>query len=172
MKEWGVNTKKSRMTLLFCLLVGLGLACAERELSPEEQVRLRIHELEECVRKRELSELKAAVSETYHDSRGQDKKAIEGLLAYWFLQNQQTYVLTRMVSVEVQASGAVHTDFFAVLAGSPVLGFEDLAKLQGDIFRFQIEWVREGEVWNLVEADWHFATQDDLRAFWDEEGAE
>ncbi len=164
--------KRNRIAVLLFLFVSLGLACSKQELSPEAQVRLRIRELEECVRKRELSKLKAAVSERYRDSREQDKKAIEGLLAYWFLQNQKTYVLTRMVSIEAQESGAVHTDFFAVLAGSPVASFEELSKLQGDFFRFEIKWVREDEIWNVVEADWRFATPDDLRAFWEEDAEE
>ena len=167
-----INTSLSRS--LFCVFLAASLfaACAKPELSPEEQVRLRIHELEELVRKGELSKLKEAVSEVYQDSRGQDKEAMDGLLTYWFLKNKKSYVLTRMVSVTVQEPNLVHTDFFAVLAGSPVVGLEDLSKLQGDIFRFEILWLLEGETWNLVEADWHFATQEDLQAFWGDEEVE
>lgn len=159
----------NRCRIYFCLLLLLGCVggCARKEIPPTEQVRLRIRELEVVARKQEVSKLKAAVSETYRDSRGQDKKAIEGVLTYWFLRNQKTYVLTRVVEIsEQEDTGRVHSDFFAILAGSPIASFKDLSQVHSDIFRFEMVWALEGENWNVVEADWRSVTQEDLRAFW------
>lgn len=161
-----MNINKCRIYLSLLLLLGCILSCARKEIPPTEQVRLRIRELEVAARKRELSKLKNAVSEAYQDTHGQDKKAIEGTLTYWFFQNQKTYVLTRIVELSEQDTGHVRSDFFAILAGSPIASFKDLSQVHSDIFRFEIEWALEGEDWNVVEADWRFVTQEDLRAFW------
>ncbi len=157
---------------LVILIIALGfLSGCKEELTPEEQVRIRIGELEANVREGDLSELKKAISENYIDKQGRDRKAMESLLTYWFLRNKQSYVVTQVVQVDTLDPGRVRTDSLAVLAGSPIPAFEDLSKVHGDFFRFDIGWILEGDVWRISDATWRFAQKEDLQSLWKREGS-
>ena len=59
---FSVDTNLSRWLCALLLVLSCLAGCAKQELSFEEQVRLRIRELEACVQRSELAELKEAVS--------------------------------------------------------------------------------------------------------------
>ena len=60
-------------------------ACSSGD-SPEAQVRALLAQGEAAAEKKESAVLRHMVSEKYSDSQGQDKKAIDAILRYYFLR--------------------------------------------------------------------------------------
>ena len=79
--------------------------CACSSETPEDRVRSVIEQAESAVENRELKPLMRLFSESYSDSRGNDKRAIEGLLRFSFAQYDSIHVLSRIRSLQVTGVG-------------------------------------------------------------------
>ncbi len=108
--------------------------------------------------------MKEHVSEAYADAQGNDKRAIAQLVAFHLLRNQSVYLLTRVVSVAIEAPGQGSAEVLVAMAGTPIAGPEALVGLRADLYRFDLRLAEEpGGEWRVRSAEWRPAAVDDFR---------
>jgi hypothetical protein len=97
------------------------------------------------------------ISEKYSDSQGQDKKAVEAMLRYYFLRNQTIHLFTRIRQISFPQPDVAQADVMVAMAGQPISGAEDLERLRADLHRFEITLARENGEWKVIRAEWRRA---------------
>lgn len=108
--------------------------------------------------------LRAVVSEKYADEHGQDKRAIEALLRFYFLRHQTIHLLTRVESVALPQPGRAQAVLYVAMAGTPLQEPSELSRLAADLHRFELEFVEEAGEWRLARANWRRAELTDFLA--------
>ncbi|BAV34417.1 hypothetical protein SCL_2128 [Sulfuricaulis limicola] len=132
-------------------------ACSSERDSPEAQVRALLAQGEAAAEKKESGVLRQMVSEKYADSQGQDKKAIDAILRYYFLRNQSIHLFTRIRLINFPQPGVAQADVMVAMAGQPISGAEELERLRADLHRFEITLARENGEWKVIRAEWRRA---------------
>jgi hypothetical protein len=144
--------------LIFLLaVVSFSGACSPGRDSPEAQVRALLAQGEAAAEKKESGVLRQLISEKYSDSQGQDKKAVEAMLRYYFLRNQSIHLLTRIRQISFPQPDVAQADVMVAMAGQPISGAEELERLRADLHRFEITLARESGEWKVIRAEWRRA---------------
>jgi hypothetical protein len=97
------------------------------------------------------------ISEKYSDSQGQDKKAVDALLRYYFLRNQSIHLFTRIRQIGFPQPDLAQADVMVAMAGQPISDAEELERLRADLHRFEITLARENGEWKVIRAEWRRA---------------
>lgn len=139
--------------MAFAFLAG---ACSSGD-SPEAQVRALLAQGEAAAEKKETGVLRQMVSEKYSDSQGQDKKAVEAMLRYYFLRNQSIHLFTRIRQISFPQPDLAQADVMVAMAGQPISDAEELERLRADLHRFEITLARENDEWKVTRAEWRRA---------------
>lgn len=140
----------------------LFVSCSSKENSPEAQIRALIEQAQSATEKKDAGALRRLVSEKYSDSQGQDKKAIEAILRYYFLRNESIHLLTRVQEISFSQSDIAHTVVVVAMAGQPIPVAEQLERVRADLHRFEITWARENRQWRVIRAEWRRAEFSDF----------
>lgn len=155
--------RPNRPALLAMLAAASLSACAAEPDSPEAQVRALLQRAEAAAEEKDAGALKQMVSESYGDDSGRDRQAIAGLLTFYFLRNQSIYLLTRVGKIEFPEPARARTTVLVAMAGTPIPGIEELARIRADLYRFDFSLGDEGSGdWKVTRADWRRATADDF----------
>lgn len=143
-----------------CLLLG----CPADQDSPQAQVRSLIERAQAAAEQKNTKLLREMVSADYADERGHDKRAVESLVRYYFLQHQSIHVFTRIEDIQLDAStDGVRATLFAAMAGQRIDSADALSGLRADLYRFELDFVKDpGGQWQVIRADWRGATIDDF----------
>lgn len=132
-------------------------ACSSERDSPEAQVRALLAQGEAAAEKKESGVLRQLISEKYSDSQGQDKKAVEAILRYYFLRNQSIHLFTRIRQINFPQPDLAQADVMVAMAGQPISDAEELERLRADLHRFEITLAREDGEWKVMRAEWRRA---------------
>lgn len=124
---------------------------------PEAQLRALIERSETAAEKKETTVLRQSISEKYSDSQGQDKKALEALLRYYFLRNESIHLLTRIQQISFPEPELAQAIVMVAMAGQPIRDAGELERLRADLHRFELSFARENGEWKLTRADWRRA---------------
>ena len=95
----------------FCL--PLLVSCSPAGDSPETQVRTLLERGETAAEKRQTGELRQMISEKYSDSQGQDKRAIEAILRYYFLRHESIHLFVRIQSIAFPQPAQAQASFWS-----------------------------------------------------------
>lgn len=131
-------------------------ACSSGD-SPEARVRALLAQGEAAAEKKESGVLRQLISEKYSDSQGQDKKAVEAILRYYFLRNQSIHLFTRIRQINFPQPDLALADVMVAMAGQPISDAEELERLRADLHRFEITLARENGEWKVTRAEWRRA---------------
>jgi hypothetical protein len=143
----------------FCLLFA---SCSSTEDSPDAQVRMFLKRGESAAENRETGVLRNMISEKYSDSEGQDKRAIEALLRYYFLRNESIHLFTRIQSIAFPQPVRAQAIVLVAMAGQPIAGTQELEHLHADLHRFEITLASENKEWKVIRAEWRRAEPGDF----------
>jgi len=132
-------------------------ACSSGRDSPEAQVRALLARGEAAAEKKESGVLRQMISEKYSDSQGQDKKAVEAVLRYYFLRNQSIHLFTRIRQISFPQPDLAQADVMVAMTGQPISDAEELERLRADLHRFEITLARESGEWKVMRAEWRRA---------------
>ena len=139
------------------------LACGGEELSPEEQIRARLAEIERLAEAGEVAGVKEFISERYADPAGNDRRALAAWLTFQRMQHRNLYVWSRIRSVELVTPEQASVVVVAGMAASPVSGPADLARMRADVYEIDLDLVDEGGgEWRVVSASWRPTRPTDL----------
>jgi hypothetical protein len=132
-------------------------ACSSGRDSPEAQVRALLVQGEAAAEKKESGVLRQLISEKYSDSQGQDKKAVEAVLRFYFLRNQSIHLFTRIRQISLPQPDLAQADLMVAMAGQPITDTEQLERLRADLHHFEITLARENGEWKVTRAEWRRA---------------
>lgn len=153
-----------RQLLPWALVLSLTLlaaACGPGD-SPEEQVRQYVAAAEEAVETRSLNDLKELIAESYQDGEGRTRRDIVAVAARYLYANKNIHVLTRMAELTFPAPEEARLVVYAALTGQNVSDLDALLNMQADLYRFDLELVRQEKTWRLQKADWRPAKGEDF----------
>jgi hypothetical protein len=147
---------RSAWIIILTILLSIA-ACSSGKDSPVAQVRALITQAELVAEKKDSGTLRRLVSEKYSDSQGQDKKAIEAILRYYFLRNETIHLFTRVQQIAIPQPEIAQAIVMVAMASQPIAGAEELKRLRADLHRFDITLARENGEWKVTRAEWRRA---------------
>ena len=156
----GKQTVLFVMAWAFCL--PLLVACSPHEDSPETQVRTLLKRGEMAAEKKQSGVLRQMISEKYSDSQGQDRRAIEAILRYYFLRHESIHLFMRVQSIAFPQPAQAQAIVLVAMAGQPIAGAEELERLRADLHRFEITLAGENKEWKVIRAEWRRAEPGDF----------
>ncbi|HYA37291.1 MAG TPA: hypothetical protein VEI74_03345 [Candidatus Methylomirabilis sp.] len=154
-----------RRAILFAALAATSLlpvSCSSAKDTPEAQVRALIARAETAAEQKDLAALRSMISDKYADSEGQDKKAIEAVLRFYFLRNQSIHLFTRIQAITFPEPSRARAVALVAMAGRPIKGEQELERLHADLNRFVVTLARENTEWRVVTAEWRRAEAGDF----------
>lgn len=140
----------------------LSVSCSRNSETPEAQVRSLIELSAAAAEKKEIRALRDTISEKYSDSHGQDKKAIESILRFYFLRNESIHLLTRIQSITVTEPKQAQAILFVAMAGTPIANSLELENIRASLHRFEITFFQYDSKWRVVRAEWRRAELGDF----------
>jgi hypothetical protein len=151
------------VTGIVAAAIGLSAAACKKPLSPEQQVRAAIAEAEQAAADKDLKRLGALVAEHYADPDGNDRTAVLNVLRLQFLRAGSVHLFVRVSHVELPGPDQARAVVYVALASVPVPSPDDLVRLNADLYRFELQFEREGKTgWRVLSARWSQARPEDL----------
>lgn len=139
------------------------VCCRADPQDPEAQIRSLLSRSEAAASEKDLATVKDAISELYADDSGHDKQAIAALVGFNFLRNDSIHLLTRVLQIELLDPTHAEASVLVAMAGQPIPGGRELAKLRASIYRFDFSLCDEGSGgWRVTSARWQRARREDL----------
>lgn len=116
------------------------------------ELRALIDDAEAAAEARQTGFFRNLISEDYVDRRGQRRDEVINLLRGYFLVNATVEVVNRIETIELlgddAATVALQTAVIGRGQGSSVLAVD------GELFRIELELVKEGSEWRIIGAEW------------------
>ena len=151
------------LVLILSLSFLVMLSCCSKSDSPEDMIRKIIKRAEAAAEERDVGVFKEIISVNYTDKAKHDKKAILGILMYYFLRNRSIHLFTRITDVEFPHPEKAEVTMFVAMAGRPITHAEELLLIRADFHRFDITFADEGNNdWKVIRAGWRRAERDDF----------
>jgi hypothetical protein len=139
------------------------LSCGGDPLSPEEQVRTVIEDLERAAEEGDVSAFKGVISESYQDERGFDKRDLAAYVTFHVMRHSHRRFFARVRSVEIRDRGRAEVVVVAAISGRDVSGLEELSALNADVYKIDMDLDDEGDGdWRVVWAQWRRTAATDL----------
>ncbi|MDJ0758326.1 MAG: hypothetical protein QNJ19_02965 [Woeseiaceae bacterium] len=136
------------------LIVWLAVLCLAGCGGPpqdaEAEIRSWLKAGEQAAEDKDRRALMKMVAPGYTDSRGNDRRAVEGILRFYFLRQSSVALLTKVDSLEVFDGTAAEVRMTVGMAGGndAPLGFS------ADAYRFALELELIDDEWQLISARW------------------
>mgnify|MGYP001244298782 CR=1 FL=1 len=139
------------LTLALSLLV---VPACTREDDPEQRVRAFVERVAASAEARAWGDFDGYLTDDYRDTQGLTRKEALGVLTRYILAHRSIHVFQRVRSIEIRDRHHARVVVLAALAGSPVSGPDDLARLSADLYRFELELTDEGDGFKVASAAW------------------
>ncbi|WP_153067015.1 hypothetical protein [Steroidobacter cummioxidans] len=134
-------------TIIFIALAALA-ACGDQN-SPEQQVRAAIGKMERAAENRDVSGLKAHLSEEYRDSNGMGAEEAARYMRGYFIANQSIHLLTRIEELTFPTDGEARAQVLVGMLGRDASA-TDRWDLAADLHTFRIDLRREDDAWKVI----------------------
>ena len=145
------------------LIIALVLSgCSSDPGSPDQQIRALVAQAQTAAEARDLGELRGLIAEDYRDGQGNDQKAVENLLRFYLLRNQSVHLFTRIRDLQVTSPDQATLSVAAAMAGRAITNPGELAGLNANLYRFDLELIRQAGAWRVRGASWEPARLDDF----------
>lgn len=141
-------------TLILALALALIGGCAGDQ-TPEQRVRAFIDQVAASAEARAWGDFDGYLAEDYEDARGLSRREVLAILTRYILAHRNIHVFQRVREIEVRDPRHARAVVLAALAGSPVAGPEDLARLAADLYRFEVELADDGDGFRVTKGAWH-----------------
>lgn len=151
-----------RAALALVLVSAVAAGC-RKQRSPEDQIRETIAAIEDAVEDKDVKTVRGFIADRYRDAEEHDRQEVLAFLHVLFRRHPAIHLLTRVTAVEIAASGEAHGTVLAAMASTPIKVLEDLPRVQADVNRFDLTFVRTGpNAWQVTTASWQRARPEDL----------
>lgn len=165
--KFGLRRQGNRAAALFraaasMMLTAMLLLACGREDSPEKQIEKFVAAGEEAIEARKPRDLKELISGNYSDGHGRTRRDIVALAARYLYANKNIHLLTRTDELIFPAPDTARLRIYAAMAGQNVSDLDALLNMQADLYRFDLDLVREEGEWKVIRADWRPAGLEDF----------
>ncbi len=144
--------------MLATMLLG---ACGD-EITPEQEIRALVREAEIAAEERQVGDLARLISAQYGDEHGQSKEELVRMLRLQMIRNQVMYLMVRTGEIKIIDQATATAVVRVAMAGGPLETFEDLARLGAELYRFDLDLVKESGKWRIIRASWGRALDKDF----------
>lgn len=152
-----------RRALLLIVLTSIASGCRKNRLTPEQQVRKAIADVEKAVEDKDSDGISAFVSEKYSDPEQRDRRTVRGLMRLQFLRYPTIHLLVRVSAVDFPVPGQARATVFAAMGSLPIGGAADIPRVTADVYRFDLDLAEEDKGrWKVTGAKWSRARPDDF----------
>lgn len=151
-----------QQVLMYSVLISFLLAGCSSGDTPEQQVGKFIDAGEEAVESRDIGDVRALISEKYEDERGRTRQDIVAYTARYLYANKNIHLLTRIGEMTFPSEDRALVQLFVAMTGQNVSDLDALLNMQADLYRFDLELIREDGEWKLRTADWRQAESGDF----------
>ena len=90
------------------------------------------------------------ISPAYTDARGNSRDDIENMFRLYFLRSNKVALITKIEDLNVVDDSAAELVLSVGMAGTN----ENVVGFSADVYRFEMELERDGDVWRLIAARW------------------
>ncbi|MCP3867724.1 MAG: hypothetical protein GY703_06435 [Gammaproteobacteria bacterium] len=151
-----------KLILLITLLSIQSLVgCSDSDTS-EQQIRQLIDDAEAAVENKSLMDAKGLISEQYRDARKRTRRDLIRLLAGVFLRNESIYLRVQINDIALDGADRADAVVYAAMAGRPLDETMGLLSLRADLYRFDLEFLMEDGVWQIIGGRWRQAKTSDF----------
>lgn len=138
-----------------CLVLATGCAASD----PEAEIRALLASAEEAAEARDHGFFADLLGSGYRDAQGNDREQAVRVVRGYFIANQRVEIVSRVDEVVLEGEDAaravVHAGMLGRRAGASLAG-----GLDADLYRFDLELVKEGGNWRIIGARWDQALGD------------
>ncbi len=148
---------------VFMIIAGLlcvFFSCSSDD--PEDQIKKLVVRAEKAAEEKNKSEFRDIISETYKDEKGRKRREVIGLLRYYFIQNKDVYVFSRIKDIQFPIETKAEVVVTAAIAGRPVNSPDDLKNINADLHRIEFVAEKESGEWKVTSASWSRASIEDF----------
>ena len=156
------SLKPLALVLLFSLMLALQ-ACSDDAESPEQAIRAFIDNAADAGERRSADELAEFLHHGFVDEQGRNRGEIEKLLRLYFFRHKNIHLFTRIDEIEILAENQANVNLHVAMAGSAISDVTAIASLRAQIYRFELELVKQSDEWQLRQAAWAPASIGDLQ---------
>ena len=111
---------------------------------------------------RSLRDFPAYLAPGFRTEGGLTRDEALALVARYLLSHRTIHVFQRIQELELRGPGQARVVLVAALAGAPMAGPEDLARLKADLFRFDLELADLGDGFQVTGGLWQPVGLDEL----------
>ena len=133
---------------LQCLAIVLALAGCSRT-PPEESLRRTIAEMQTAIEKRDAVTLADGLAQDFIGPNGMDRKGAQRLAQLVFFRNQNVGVTLGPLDIAMVEGGATVKCTAGLTGGNTAL-----LPSSGQMYDVTMQWRRDGDDWELVNAEW------------------
>ncbi len=151
--------------ILSGVFIGLSLfllSCSDKELSPEDEIKLYIATAVEAAENRSAADVADLIHHNYSDHNNLDKIQIEKLLRVYFFRHKNIFLFTKNVEINMLSDSEANVSLNVAMAGSVISSVSMLSSLRARIYKFELELVKQDK-WLLQSAKWQPAGLSDMQ---------
>ena len=143
---------KPIVRLMMAVLLASVAACGGDD-TPEAQVRRTVEVMEVAAEERDVGDLTQHISPQFRDAYGRDAKELSQYVRGYFIANQSIHLLTRISDLEFPTKDEA-TAKVTVAMVSREADESNAWNLGGDVYDFDVTFMREGDEWKVTYAKW------------------
>ncbi len=133
-------------------------ACGGEQSSPEDAVKAVIEALEQAVEAGSVQEADGFLHPEYKDARHPSKRAALGSLWAYRQRHRTIHLFSVIQTVDVlPAERSAKAVVYVAMTGVPVDSVATLVAVRADLYRFDIEFIAEGDDWRILHSAWRRA---------------
>ena len=133
-----------------CMMCAAQTACGGPPEGPEDSLRQWVAEAEAAAEDLDRRGLVAMVSDSYADSRGNDRDAIDKTLRFYFLRQKSVELVMKIDELTIIDETAAE-----VLVTAAGVGITTQALgVNADAYQFSLELEKDDDEWMLIGARW------------------
>lgn len=149
-----VLPSKFKPSILLLMLILAG--CGSDSLTPEQQVKKVMQQMEAEIESRNTSALFEHVSQNYQDHKGNDRDALRRFVQIYMLRDQSVTLLTTVQSVDVIDDTTVAVEATVVMGAKQNAGNALLPQLSADKRSLSAVFQQEPDAWRLISLSWDY----------------
>ncbi len=153
---------RSSSWIYLTVLTAMLLVACSAGVTPEQEIRALLLEAEIAAEERDVGDFSRLISPQYGDQYGHDKDELLRLLRLQMIRNQVIYLWLQIAEINVISDASAEATVRVAMAGGPLQSFEDLARLGAELYRFELELVKESGKWRIARAAWDHALETDF----------
>ncbi len=137
-------------------------SCKDSALTPEDEIRAFIAQGVEAAENRNSGDLEEMIHPQYSDQKGFNQDRLIKMVKLYFFRHKNIYLFTKIDEIKIFSDQEALVTLHVAMAGQAISSLSMLSSLRAQIYRFELDLVKQGDKWMLQHAEWQPASQKDF----------